>query len=116
MLLYNIVTELLANFINADKRIKGVQIGDHEIEIVNFTDNTTIFLRDITCLNSVQVILRLYKNAKINYPKNNFFRKPRFYGEVHIKIELINQSAGAVKIYIKILEVNIGKSILDNSK
>ena len=116
MLLYNIVTELLANFINADKRIKEIQIGDHEIEIVNFTDNTTIFLRDITCLNSVQVILRLYKNAKINYPKNNFLRKPRFYGVVHIKIELINQSAGTIIIYIKILEVNIGKSILDNSK
>ena len=66
MLLYNIVAEVLANFINADKRIKEIQIGDHEIKIVNFTDNTTIFLRDITCLNRIQVILRLYKNAKIN--------------------------------------------------
>ena len=65
MLLYNIVTELLANFINADKRIKEIQIGDHEIEIVNFTDNTTIFLRDITCLNSIQVILRLYEQDKL---------------------------------------------------
>ena len=56
-LLYNIAAEVLANLINADKRIKGIQIGDHEIKIVNFTDNTTIFLRDITCLNRVQVIL-----------------------------------------------------------
>ena len=48
MLLYNIVAEVLANFINADKRIKGMQIGDHEIKIVNFTDSTIIFLRDIT--------------------------------------------------------------------
>ena len=63
MLLYNIVAEVLANFINADKRIKGIQIGDHEIKIVIFTDNTTIFLRDITSLNRVQVILRLYENA-----------------------------------------------------
>ena len=30
-------------------RIKGIQIGDHEIKIVNFADGTTIFLRDITC-------------------------------------------------------------------
>ena len=66
MLLYNIVAEVLANFINADKRIKEIQIGDHEIKIVKFTDHTTIFLRDITCLNRTQVILRLYKNAKIN--------------------------------------------------
>ena len=65
MLLYNTVAEVLANFINADKDIKEIQIADHEIKIVNFTDNTTIFLRDITCLNRVQVILRLYKNAKI---------------------------------------------------
>ena len=67
MLLYNIAAEVLANFINADKRIKGIQIGDHEIKIVNFADNTTIFLRrDITCLNRIQVILKLYENAKIN--------------------------------------------------
>ena len=66
MLLYNIVAEVLANFINADKRIKGIQTGDHEIKIVNFTDNTNIFLRTITCLNRIQVILKLYENAKIN--------------------------------------------------
>ena len=65
MLLYNIAAEVLANLINADKRIKGIQIGDHEIKIVNFTDNTTIFLRDITCLNRIQMILRLYEKEKI---------------------------------------------------
>ena len=66
MLLYNIVAEVLANLINADKRIKGIQIGGHEIKIVNFADYTTIFLRDITCLNRVYVILKTYENAKIN--------------------------------------------------
>ena len=35
MLLYNIVAEVLANLINADKRFKGLQIGNHEIKIVN---------------------------------------------------------------------------------
>ena len=64
--LYNIAAEVLANFIIADKRIKGIQIGDHDIKIVNFADNTTIFLRDITCLNRIQVILKPYENAKIN--------------------------------------------------
>ena len=28
-LLYNTAAEVLANLINADKRIKGIQIGDH---------------------------------------------------------------------------------------
>ena len=65
MLLYNTVSEVLANLINADKRIKRMQTGEHEIKIVNFTDNTTIFLRDITCLNRIQVILRLYEKDKL---------------------------------------------------
>ena len=40
------VMQYCANLINADgKRIKGIQIGDHEIKIVNFIDNTTIFLK-----------------------------------------------------------------------
>ena len=65
ILLYNIEAEVVTNLINADKRIKRIQIGDHEIRIVNFTDNTTIFLRDITCLNRIQVILRLYEKDKL---------------------------------------------------
>ena len=64
-LLYNIAAEVLANLINADKRIKGIQIGDHEIKIVNFTDNTTIFLRDITCFYRMKAILRLYGKDKL---------------------------------------------------
>ena len=65
MLLYKIAAEVLANLINADKRIKGLQIGNHEIKIVNFIDNATIFLRDITCLNRIQEILRLYEKDKL---------------------------------------------------
>ena len=52
---------VLVNFIDADKRIKGVQIGDHEIKLVNFADDITIFLGDITSLNRIQVILKLYE-------------------------------------------------------
>ena len=29
-------------------RIKGTEIGDHEIEAANSADNTTIFFRNIT--------------------------------------------------------------------
>ena len=43
--------------------IKGIQIGEHEINKVNFADSITIFLWDITCLNMIQVILKLYQNA-----------------------------------------------------
>ena len=64
-LLYNSAAEVLASLINANKRIKGIEIGDHEIKIVNFTNNTTIFLRDITCLNRIEVILRLHEKDKL---------------------------------------------------
>ena len=63
-LLYNIVAEVLANLVNADKRVKGIKIGDHEIKIVSFTNNP-IFFRDITRLNRIKVILRLYEKDKL---------------------------------------------------
>ena len=65
MLLYNIGVEVLVNLINADKRILKVQIGEPEIKIVNFTDSATILLRDLTCLNRIEVILRLYEKDKL---------------------------------------------------
>ena len=61
MLFHIIPTEVLVNFINTDKMIKGIQIGDHKIKIVNFADNTTIFFRDINCFNRIQMILKLYE-------------------------------------------------------
>ena len=60
------MAEVLANFINAEKGLKEYKQEKHELKIVNFTDNTTIFLIDVICLNRVQVILRLYEKAKIN--------------------------------------------------
>ena len=50
MPLYITAAEVLASSINVNKTIKGIQIGDHEIKIVNFADDTTIVLKDITCL------------------------------------------------------------------
>ena len=66
MLLHIITIEVLANSIYTDKMIKGIQIGDHEIKIVNFADEITIFLRDNTCVNRMQLILNIceYKLAQ----------------------------------------------------
>ena len=61
LVLYIMAAEVLANFIDADKRMKGVQIGDHEMKLVNFADDITIFLGDITYFNRIQVILKLYE-------------------------------------------------------
>ena len=56
-------SQVYANFIDADKWIKAIQIGHHAIKLVNFADEITFFLGDITCLNRVQVILKLFKEA-----------------------------------------------------
>ena len=49
-LLYNTTAEVLTNLINADKKIKAMHIGDHEIKVVNFTNNNTIFLKILPAL------------------------------------------------------------------
>ena len=69
MLLYIIEIEVLASFINTDEMIKGIQIGNLESKIINFADDTTIFLWDITCLIVIWLILNLYKNEKITSSK-----------------------------------------------
>ena len=50
MELYVTVAYAFASFIDADKRIKGIQIGDHEIKLENFADDITIFLDILSAL------------------------------------------------------------------
>ena len=57
MLLYITVVKVLAIFINADTRIKRVQIGDHETKQI-FPMTPPLFLRDISCLTRMQVTLK----------------------------------------------------------
>ena len=70
LVLHIMAAEVLANFIDANKSIKGVQIGNHEIKLVKLAEYITIYVGDITCLNRIQVILKLYEEAsssKINF-------------------------------------------------
>ena len=57
MSLCTIAAEVLAIFIDADARIKGIQIGDHEIKIVNFADDT--WWSDFSCPTKIELILKL---------------------------------------------------------
>ena len=61
MLLYIIAAEVLASFINPIKGLK--EYKNSKIKIVSFADNITIFLKEITCLNMIQVTLQLYEDA-----------------------------------------------------
>ena len=65
-----IMAEVLVIFTDVDTRIKGIQIGDHKVKIVNFADDTTIFLRDFSCFTKTELILELRQKAsssKINF-------------------------------------------------
>ena len=53
-------------------RIKEIQIGDHEIKTVNFANDTTIFLKEITCFNRKQLILKLWSQFFIKIFGVNF--------------------------------------------
>ena len=68
-------------------KFKGVQIGDHEIKKVNFSNETTIFLGDITYLNRIRVISKLYEATSSSHIN---FSKTKPYGLQRTKIELIN--------------------------
>ena len=58
-------------FIDANTRFKGVEMGDHEIKILNFPDGTTfLLLRDINRNTRIQSILRSHKEASSS--KTNF--------------------------------------------
>ena len=73
ILLRLIVVEAIQIFIDADTKIKGMQTGDYEIRLVNFDDDTTIFLRDFSCLTKIKLILKLCEKAsrsKINFSKS----------------------------------------------
>ena len=58
MVLHITVAYVFVNFTDADKRIKGIQMGDHEIKLVNFADEILAdeILADITCLNRIHMI------------------------------------------------------------
>ena len=67
---YITAAEVLASFIDANKRIQGIQIGVQEMKLVNLADDISIFLRDIIYLNKIEVISKLYEDAcsiKINF-------------------------------------------------
>ena len=59
ILLYVTVAEVSAIFTDADTRIKGVQIEDHKIKQYYLLITSPFFLRDITSLTRMQVILKL---------------------------------------------------------
>ena len=72
IILYITVTEVLVIFNEADTRIKGVQIEDHEIKQQVLPMTYSYSLKEITCLTRIQVILKLKEasSSKTNFSKS----------------------------------------------
>ena len=49
------MAEVLAIFIDANPRIKDIKIRDHKIKIVHFSVDSTIFLREFSWLNKIEL-------------------------------------------------------------
>ena len=112
MLLYIIVAEVLANFIIADTRVKEIEIGNQEIKIVNFADDTTIFLRDIDSLIRIQ----FWNYMKKHLTQRWTFLKVKPCGQVVIKKDRINlKKMEWSNFSIKILCINLDNFISNNS-
>ena len=113
MLLYIIAAEVLDNFIIANTRGKGVQIGTREIKIINFADDTAIFLRDIDCLNRIQTILDLYEKASSS--KINLSESQALWARSYKKRYEKAGNMAWSNFSIKILRIHFDNSIPDNS-
>jgi hypothetical protein len=59
--LFIVVTEILSIKIRANENIKGINIGNTEIKVVQMADDTTSFLRDSDSLEEVLITLDKFK-------------------------------------------------------
>ena len=90
-----------------------MQIGENEIEILNFLDDTTIFLlRDINCHTRIQSILKSHE--KTSNSKTNFSEIQALWAVVHKN--RINKPGQMVwsQVYINIFGMHFVNSVLDN--
>ena len=62
-LLFVVGIELLNLAILANDNVKGIKIADEEVKITLYADDTALFLRDLTSVNSLLEILHKFKNC-----------------------------------------------------
>ena len=106
--------KVLAIFIDADTRIKGVQTGDSKVKILNFPDDNTIFLiRDINCHTRLQPVLKPHEKASSS--KTNFSKIPNLWAVAHRNKTGKPGQMTRSQLYIKIFRVHFVNSVLDNN-
>ena len=72
VLLYVIIAEILGNQIRSNGRIKGVRVGNSEKKIMQYADDTELFVTDDESINQIFFELKCYETAtgaKVNVDK-----------------------------------------------
>ena len=115
MFLFITEAKVLSIFIHANTRINELQIEDHEMEILNFPDNTTLFLlREINCQTRIQSILKLYE--KVSSSKIKFSKmQASWAGPYKNKVDKLGQVVWS-QLSIKILGVHQNVNQILSSK
>ena len=61
-LLFVIGIEILARAIKNDPAIKGITVGEKEIKVSLYADDTTVFVRDLDSVVHLLTLLDKFKN------------------------------------------------------
>lgn len=115
--LFIITIELLADQIRANKKIKGIRVGNTEFKIAQFADDLTVFMhfdqQSLTELEKILENFRKFSGLKVNYDKTSIYRMGSIKGK-NIRLESNQPFKWVNKIVIlgiiiaddKILELN----------
>ena len=82
-LFYVIIAEILGNQIRSSDRIKGVRVGNSEKKIMQYADDTKLFVTDDESINQI------FFELKCHETESKCRKKQRAYGLVHGKEDKI---------------------------
>ena len=69
---------MLANAIRNESTIKGIKVGEKEIKVSLYADDTTVFVRDLDSITNLLALLNDFKQfsgleVKVHLTPNFFF-------------------------------------------
>ena len=116
--LFILVMQIFSSIIKFDKEIKGISVGNTEIKMVLFADDSTFFLHNWESLERLErhlSVISLYTSLAVNYTiksKLAWIGKDRFRRDTQGPYEWIDLNKSSIKIlgihftYDKVLSNN----------
>ena len=83
-LLFVIGIELISNAMQKDPTIKGIQVGQKEIKITQYADDTTVLVRDLDAVSQLLELLHNFKNIS-GLEANEHKTEAMWLGEIVVK-------------------------------